>query len=1071
MENTQTLEDLDVYAYPNQALLLETAQGRHEFPTQNVLITNIFKDDVPLYYAHRLTYYHYDNQGPDPYGMYQGSGIVIVDRLGNPIDRPYRVQLIPNGHYNLYDAIVFTSFDDQESDTYSVVYNAVRFTEDGRTETLAGYKEKLNLDRAFSYVDSIYDLLPMVQRRGAYPYFHQAQGTNPSYSKFYVPAASIKDTRRPQHFRYRIGVEIDITGGKDKGKKYVFATPWHLGSVLNVNSLTANEEHEYVNGSKQVTEKTAHDILMEYVEDTYFFHVYAKKKYFVICDNELVKTFTRLDGSSPVFAKTDANTHPVDGVFVAPIKTRITYDPLSEAGLALFRVRPMKGPDKTTAFISFIIDGSKSIQRFDGDGGFRADLIRSIAQSGQDFYGKVKCNGFYYNYENKVIQAEFSDNVEAFIDAFQKVRKDDESTDPFASIDEAIVSLEAVTETYIEKPKRTIVLLTDGEYLDYQKVKERVEAARAKGISLCIVTFNNMNRLSPICAEYNTICLDALSAGIGMDLRYFFFNLSGVEESHWLQDPSGNVIRERIDLSPLENDFALPKSLDEYLQYVDPSILQEKMRYGFEVILKDARPTLESPDANKLEFLKRLPEANKMTVYFMDVPENRILPAQQGADIISLSVMDKPTPYMLYVRCESYEAKFHHTYSLRFLDSDQIRVLPPKEEDANLSWYLRVKNGRFERKVQEKDGSSIVYKYSIPEYYRQNFLEDRGVPYMKAIAERPKVLNESQIKLLHTPLYIETKNGLVRNIEVLVNGSPIRVRTWDTFNGILTLDGTITANDEIYVTYEYEENSFVYRGYYDEENKRFWSLDLNPSVGHYVTIRDRHDKEIKDVPSFALINETIYLYIRPSMKMIQTKRESQLRVPSLSATFMDLDNTNYTKTTGAALEETLLTVDVKSYTLFHTFEKINDPEAILLGRIHVRPNSSQSSLQIIDTRVRGGGLKPEITQAIMQEFEEESKFYWDIGHWDGKPYSENAVVVIRISRRILKEYGGRFTKSEVEEKLDKHLGYGVLAILEFIEDSDELLQIPTGFVVEVIDVEDKGDVDMETPTFALKMEG
>lgn len=587
LENTQSLEDQDIFAYPNQALLLETEHRLHEFPTQNVLITNIFKDDIPLYYAHKLTYYHYDNQGPDPYGMYQGSGIVIVDRLGKPIDRPYRVQLIPSGHYNLYEAIVFTAFDDQESDTYHVVYNAVRFTEDGRTETTAGYKEKLNLDKAFLQVASLHDLLPMVKSHGAYPYYHQAQGTNPSYSKFYVPAASIPDTRRPQYFRYRIGVEIDITGGRDKGKKYVFATPWQLGNVLNVNSLTENEQAEYINGSKQVTKETAHDILMKFVEDTYFFHVYAKKKYFVISDNPLVKTFTRLDGSSPVFAKTDANTHPEDGVFLAPIKSRITKDPRLESGLVLFRVRPIKGAEKTTAYVSFVIDGSKSIKRFDGDGGFRENLIRSISQSAQDFYGKIKCNGFYYNYESKEIQKDFAEDIETFIDAFHKVRKDDETTDPFATLDQAIASLDAIIDTYDEKAKKTLILLTDGEYLDYQQIEQRVRMARQKGISLCIVTFNNVDRLNPICATYDTICLDALSVGVGMSPRYFFFNLAGAEESQWLQDPSGAIIKERVDISPLDNDYVLPKELHEYLPYIDPASLAEKSRYGLEIIVKD----------------------------------------------------------------------------------------------------------------------------------------------------------------------------------------------------------------------------------------------------------------------------------------------------------------------------------------------------------------------------------------------------------------------------------------------------------------------------------------------------
>jgi hypothetical protein len=185
-----------------------------------------------------------------------------------------------------------------------------------------------------------------------------------------------------------------------------------------------------------------------------------------------------------------------------------------------------------------------------------------------------------------------------------------------------------------------------------------------------------------------------------------------------------------------------------------------------------------------------------------------------------------------------------------------------------------------------------------------------------------------------------------------------------------------------------------------------------------------------------LINQTVYVYLKPIM-----------RVAGNVAT------------------------NIQSSTVFHTFEKQNDPLLILIAKIHVRPNSNLKSVQFVDSRLRGGGLKQEITDAIMREFEGESLFYWDIGNWDGTPYSENAVTVFRISRKILKEYGGRFTKAEVEERLNKHLGYGVLPIIEFIEDSDELLSIPEGLVLEVIEVNDNEDVIVEKPTFKLTVEG
>jgi hypothetical protein len=51
-------------------------------------------------------------------------------------------------------------------------------------------------------------------------------------------------------------------------------------------------------------------------------------------------------------------------------------------------------------------------------------------------------------------------------------------------------------------------------------------------------------------------------------------------------------------------------------------------------------------------------------------------------------------------------------------------------------------------------------------------------------------------------------------------------------------------------------------------------------------------------------------------------------------------------------------------------------------------------------------------------------------------------VVIRLDQRILQENGGRFSREEVEEKVNKWIAAGVMPIIEYVVtyDKDELPQ-------------------------------
>ena len=120
------------------------------------------------------------------------------------------------------------------------------------------------------------------------------------------------------------------------------------------------------------------------------------------------------------------------------------------------------------------------------------------------------------------------------------------------------------------------------------------------------------------------------------------------------------------------------------------------------------------------------------------------------------------------------------------------------------------------------------------------------------------------------------------------------------------------------------------------------------------------------------------------------------------------------------------------------YHKIDDPEPdaeedILVGSVYIRQNTSLHSTIVTDSRTRGGGIIEGMSESLRHELEPESDFYFDIGYYDGRPYQENGVIVVRLDNKLLKENGGRFTIGDIEAKVKRWIGAGIYPIIEFVD--------------------------------------
>lgn len=356
------------------------------------------------------------------------------------------------------------------------------------------------------------------------------------------------------------------------------------------------------------------------------------------------------------------------------------------------------------------------------------------------------------------------------------------------------------------------------------------------------------------------------------------------------------------------------------------------------------------------------------------------------------------------------KGKIYAGYMVKCLDVRNISVKAPREEHLLESWYPLIQFGHYSQ-VMDQYGTHTKVCYSMPEYDEQ-YWGKYGKPYVDIEKEQAEILNPHMIKVRNHPLYlrddIQTINVYRQKENELYD---INITNSSFSEGIIITKEAISENDIILVDYTYLEEFYVYRGF-NRNELDFVRIDLNPN--QYHTYADLNKEPSELAPTKNLFNKTIYFYLRPTIRY-QIDDEND-----------DLINTD------EELDRILLE---NKETLYHTIDKY-EPESeldIYIGSIYIRQNTSLQSTILIDTRTRGGGVIEEMKDSLRKELEPESDFYLDIGCYDGTPYQENAVIIVRLDNSILKEYGGRFTQTDIEEKVKKWLGAGIYPIIEYVD--------------------------------------
>ena len=384
-------------------------------------------------------------------------------------------------------------------------------------------------------------------------------------------------------------------------------------------------------------------------------------------------------------------------------------------------------------------------------------------------------------------------------------------------------------------------------------------------------------------------------------------------------------------------------------------------------------------------------------------------------------------------------------FKVKCIDTRHIKVDSPREDGLLDSWYPRIQFGHYSQ-ILDQYGTHLKVCYTMPEYDKQHYSDVHGQPYVDIKQEPVTILNSHMVKTKCFPLFIKENVTTISLFKKLDDELfEIHIKDISFSDGIIITEETISENDNIVCDYTYVEESYIYRGFWRNDND-FARIDLNPNMYHTYSDLSYTPSETK--PSKNLFNKVVYFFMRPTVEYeVDASNDSLI---------YDLEN-----------DEDIGTVILENKdTLYHQIDNAQ-PESdhdIYIGSVYIRQNTSLHSTILVDSRTRGGGVLESMRDSIRKALEPESDYYLDIGYYDGEPYQENGVIIVRLDNSILQEFGGRFTQADVEAKVKRWLGFGVYPIIEFVDSYSKRDMPQYNLIVE----DSYTNVTGETPEILLE---
>lgn len=103
---------------------------------------------------------------------------------------------------------------------------------------------------------------------------------------------------------------------------------------------------------------------------------------------------------------------------------------------------------------------------------------------------------------------------------------------------------------------------------------------------------------------------------------------------------------------------------------------------------------------------------------------------------------------------------------------------------------------------------------------------------------------------------------------------------------------------------------------------------------------------------------------------------------------------------------------------------------LVVAKYAVGSNKGLKDVDLVDTRVRGGGIKDDLIETFKGAYPQ-VRWFHDIGHYDGTPFPGATAVLVDLPASLLESNGGVLTKKQIDSIVKHHLSFGVYPVIRF----------------------------------------
>lgn len=347
-----------------------------------------------------------------------------------------------------------------------------------------------------------------------------------------------------------------------------------------------------------------------------------------------------------------------------------------------------------------------------------------------------------------------------------------------------------------------------------------------------------------------------------------------------------------------------------------------------------------------------------------------------------------------------------------------LYLMPPSGQNSKDNWNLRVNNGNL------KTISNNTYqKYWIPEFAQQPF--NPFVPYVFSTFRTMYYVNRKALsftrdcvaifpeKLMHLEVLVYDENDLL--IEVHTTDYTKKDTFWQDTDVKYTTESIDTWDNQsgIVVFSENLESRYTYYGNYFYESKEYEikEISLNP-------LQNKGAKDYMWV-FYCVPNCNYY---EKAIHYLGVDKEGIIRFCSQTRSQgmpnFTLKNADGTFNENTILGKKYLAEFITDDCFINKYSNMvpNDFQYLILGEVFVLERELKENSFFVDVREKNRSLKKEKLSNIFKRNHRVLQSKYGYGE-DGQEYAKNNCLIYEIPITVLLDYGGIFSKKEVENKL------------------------------------------------------